>query len=271
MLQQLVNGLILGSVYASGPWLPWCVNYQIDQLCPWDIYMVGAFIGYFLLNSVEEWTSLSLLLAMVGTAILGVVIEYLAYRPLRHSDSDFSLDHSHQGFLLARIWDGLLRRCQYPFPSRKWLKRFVTTSVYLISIFSCLFSWWIKLFNLLFKKQRWESHAGCSVDSDAAQLMGINVNRTISFAFALGSALAGAGGASWLVCITTRSSLWWGWHQGSKPLSPSWRNQVIPVLPRWICYRFCWKPSLQRSVFQTSVIPLYTILIVIFIRQRYPR
>ncbi|MCG4878081.1 branched-chain amino acid ABC transporter permease, partial [Eggerthella lenta] len=50
-----------------------------------DIYMVGAFMGYFLLNSWKVNFFVALLLAMVGTAILGVVIEYLAYRPLRHS------------------------------------------------------------------------------------------------------------------------------------------------------------------------------------------
>ena len=77
MLQQLVNGLILGSVYALfGPWLYYGVwNYQIDQLCPWGYLHVGAFMGYFLLNSLKVNFFVALLLAMVGTAILGVVID----------------------------------------------------------------------------------------------------------------------------------------------------------------------------------------------------
>ena len=64
-----------------GPWLYYGVwNYQIDQLAHGDIYMVGAFMGYFLLNSLKVNFFVALLLAMVGTAILGLVIEYLAYR-----------------------------------------------------------------------------------------------------------------------------------------------------------------------------------------------
>ena len=117
MLQQLVNGLILGSVYALLA-LGYTMVYGIIKLINFahgDIYMVGAFMGYFLLNSWKVNFFVALLLAMVGTAILGVVIEYLAYRPLRHSTRICSFDHSHRGFLLARIWDGLLRRGQYPF------------------------------------------------------------------------------------------------------------------------------------------------------------
>ena len=87
MLQQLVNGLILGSVYALLA-LGYTMVYGIIKLINFahgDIYMVGAFMGYFLLNSWKVNFFVALLLAMVGTAILGVVIEYLAYRPLRHS------------------------------------------------------------------------------------------------------------------------------------------------------------------------------------------
>ena len=81
MLQQLVNGLILGSVYALLA-LGYTMVYGIIKLINFahgDIYMVGAFMGYFLLNSLKVNFFVALLLAMVGTAILGVVIEYLAY------------------------------------------------------------------------------------------------------------------------------------------------------------------------------------------------
>ena len=77
MLQQLVNGLILGSVYALLA-LGYTMVYGIIKLINFahgDIYMVGAFMGYFLLNSWKVNFFVALLLAMVGTAILGVVIE----------------------------------------------------------------------------------------------------------------------------------------------------------------------------------------------------
>ena len=87
MLQQLVNGLILGSVYALLA-LGYTMVYGIIKLINFahgDIYMMGAFMGYFLINSLKLNFFLALIVAMIGTAILGVVIEFLAYRPLRNS------------------------------------------------------------------------------------------------------------------------------------------------------------------------------------------
>ncbi|HEU1559557.1 TPA: branched-chain amino acid ABC transporter permease, partial [Streptococcus pneumoniae] len=87
MLQQLVNGLILGSVYALLA-LGYTMVYGIIKLINFahgDIYMMGAFIGYFLINSFQMNFFVALIVAMLATAILGVVIEFLAYRPLRHS------------------------------------------------------------------------------------------------------------------------------------------------------------------------------------------
>ena len=178
MLQQLVNGLILGSVYALLA-LGYTMVYGIIKLINFahgDIYMVGAFMGYFLLNSLKVNFFVALLLAMVGTAILGVVIEYLAYRPLRHSTRiaalitaigvSFLLEYGMVFFVGAntRSFPQVIHTVRYNFGP--------------ISISN------IQLMIL----------GAVSVDSDAAQLMGINVNRTISFTFALGSALAGAGG-----------------------------------------------------------------------------
>ena len=93
MLQQLINGLILGSVYALLA-LGYTMVYGIIKLINFahgDLYMMGASMGYFLLNNLtfigDGGTRffIALILAMVGTAILGVVIEFLAYRPLRNS------------------------------------------------------------------------------------------------------------------------------------------------------------------------------------------
>ena len=87
MLQQLVNGLILGSVYALLA-LGYTMVYGIIKLINFahgDIYMMGAFMGYFLINSLQLNFFLALILSMIGSAILGVIIEFLAYRPLRHS------------------------------------------------------------------------------------------------------------------------------------------------------------------------------------------
>lgn len=87
MLQQLVNGLILGSVYALLA-LGYTMVYGIIKLINFahgDLYMMGAFIGYYLINALQLNFFLALILTMVFTACLGVLIEFLAYRPLRQS------------------------------------------------------------------------------------------------------------------------------------------------------------------------------------------
>lgn len=87
MIQQLVNGLILGSVYALLA-LGYTMVYGIIKLINFahgDIYMMGAFIGYYMINTLHLNFFVTLVLTMVITATLGVVIEFLAYRPLRHS------------------------------------------------------------------------------------------------------------------------------------------------------------------------------------------
>ena len=201
MLQQLVNGLILGSVYALLA-LGYTMVYGIIKLINFahgDIYMVGAFMGYFLLNSWKVNFFVALLLAMVGTAILGVVIEYLAYRPLRHSTRiavlitaigvSFFLEYAMVFFVGAntRSFPQVIHTVRYnvgPISISNIQLMILGVSVFLM----------VALQFIIQKTKMGKAMRAVSVDSDAAQLMGINVNRTISFTFALGSALAGAGG-----------------------------------------------------------------------------
>ena len=201
MLQQLVNGLILGSVYALLA-LGYTMVYGIIKLINFahgDIYMVGAFMGYFLLNSWKVNFFVALLLAMVGTAILGVVIEYLAYRPLRHSTRiaalitaigvSFFLEYAMVFFVGAntRSFPQVIHTVRYnvgPISISNIQLMILGVSILLMVILQFIIQ----------KTKMGKAMRAVSVDSDAAQLMGINVNRTISFTFALGSALAGAGG-----------------------------------------------------------------------------
>ena len=201
MLQQLVNGLILGSVYALLA-LGYTMVYGIIKLINFahgDIYMVGAFMGYFLLNSLKVNFFVALLLAMVGTAILGVVIEYLAYRPLRHSTRiaalitaigvSFLLEYGMVFFVGAntRSFPQVIKTVRYNFGP-------ISISNIQLMILGVSVFLMVALQFIIQKTKMGKAMRAVSVDSDAAQLMGINVNRTISFTFALGSALAGAGG-----------------------------------------------------------------------------
>lgn len=85
--QQLINGLSLGSIYALLA-LGYTMVYGIIKLINFahgDIYMLGAFWGYYSLKTLHFNFIAALLSAMVICAISGVIIEYFAYRPLRHS------------------------------------------------------------------------------------------------------------------------------------------------------------------------------------------
>lgn len=201
MLQQLVNGLILGSVYALLA-LGYTMVYGIIKLINFahgDIYMMGAFMGFFLINSLHLNFFLALILAMVGTAALGVLVEFLAYRPLRNSTRiaalitaigvSFFLEYVMVYFVGAntRSFPQVIETVRYNFGPIS-----LTNIQLMILVISLILM--VLLQVIVQKTKMGKAMRAVSVDSDAAQLMGINVNRTISFTFALGSALAGAAG-----------------------------------------------------------------------------
>ena len=201
MLQQLVNGLILGSVYALLA-LGYTMVYGIIKLINFahgDIYMIGAFMGYYLINILKFNFFLSLILAMIGTAILGVLIEFLAYRPLRNSTRIAALITAIVvSFLLEYGMIFFVGANTRSFPQVIKTVRFnlgpISISNIQLLILGISIFLMVALQFIVQKTKMGKAMRAVSVDSDAAQLMGINVNRTISFTFALGSALAGAAG-----------------------------------------------------------------------------
>lgn len=201
MLQQLINGLILGSVYALLA-LGYTMVYGIIKLINFahgDIYMMGAFIGYFLITKYHMNFFVALVLTRVLTAILGVVIEFLAYRPLRNSTRIAALITAiGVSFFLEYSMVRLVGANKHAFPQTLATVKYnlgpvSVTNVQLIILGVSIFLM-LALQFIVQKTKMGKAMRAVSVDSDAAQLMGINVNSTISFTFALGSALAGAGG-----------------------------------------------------------------------------
>lgn len=207
MLQQLVNGLILGSVYALLA-LGYTMVYGIIKLINFahgDIYMMGAFLGYYFLNNLTFIGDptlrffVALPLTMLVTAILGVVIEFLAYRPLRHSTRiaalitaigvSFFLQYTMVYFFTADV-----RAFPQAIETVKYTLGPISISNIQLLILAISLLLMVALQFIVKKTKMGKAMRAVSVDSDAAQLMGINVNRTISFTFALGSALAGAAG-----------------------------------------------------------------------------
>lgn len=201
MLQQLVNGLILGSVYALLA-LGYTMVYGIIKLINFahgDVYMMGAFVGYYLISTFHMNFFVALILTMIITAAIGVIIEFLAYRPLRNSTRiaalitaigvSFFLEYG-MVYLVgaeARAFPQAMQTVKYD------LGPISVTNIQLI-ILAVSILLMLALNSIVKKTKMGKAMRAVSVDSDAAQLMGINVNSTISFTFALGSAMAGAAG-----------------------------------------------------------------------------
>lgn len=201
MIQQLINGLFLGSIYALLA-LGYTMVYGIIKLINFahgEVYMIGSFLGYFLINSWGLGFFPAMLLSMALCAVLGVTIEFLAYRPLRKSTRISALITAiGVSYLLQNLMIYFFSPDVRSFP--QVIKRqaykigFIEVSnIQLLILGISLFL--MILLQVIIKKTRMgKAMRAVSVDADAAQLMGINVNRTISFTFALGSALAAAGG-----------------------------------------------------------------------------
>ncbi|GAB6157388.1 branched-chain amino acid ABC transporter permease [Desulfotomaculum varum] len=201
-LQQLINGISLGSIYALIA-LGYTMVYGIVQLINFahgDIYMVGAYLGFFA-TAVLGWSFVpALLLAMVVCAILGMVIEKLAYTPLRNAPRIAALITAigvslflEYGMMLmvtpqVRTFPQVLPEVQY-----KLFGDLVITNRQII-ILVVTVALMVLLQYIVHKTKIGKAMRAVSHDKQAAQLMGINVNKTISATFAIGSALAAAAG-----------------------------------------------------------------------------
>lgn len=201
MLQQLVNGLILGSVYALLA-LGYTMVYGIIKLINFahgDVYMMGAFVGYYLISTFHMNFFVALILTMIITAAIGVLIEFLAYRPLRNSTRIAALITAiGVSFFLEYGMVYLVGAESRAFPQAMKTVKYDLGPVSVTNIQLIILAVSIILMlalNYIVKQTKMgKAMRAVSVDSDAAQLMGINVNSTISFTFALGSAMAGAAG-----------------------------------------------------------------------------
>lgn len=209
IIQQLINGLFLGSVYALMA-LGYTMVYGIINLINFahgEIYMIGSFIGYFLINAFNNYNVLpngwgffvAMILSMVASAFLGMVIEFLAYRPLRKSARiSVLITAIGVSYFLQNIMIYFFSADSRSFPQSITRKAynlgFITVSNIQLLILGISLLLIVLLQIVIQKTRMGKAMRAVSVDSDAAQLMGINVNKTISFTFALGSALAAAGG-----------------------------------------------------------------------------
>ena len=202
LIQQLVNGLAVGSIYALIA-LGYTMVYGTIKLINFahgDVYMMGAFIGYFAVMVLKLNVFLALLVAMVACAILGVVIERVAYKPLRKSTRVAALITAiGVSYLLENVMSYFFGAESRPFPSDFGTETFtlfgdVSVNGKQILIFGITVLLMALLQFIVRYTKMGKAMRAVAVDEQAAQLMGIDVDGVISFTFALGSALAGIAG-----------------------------------------------------------------------------
>ena len=222
LIQQTLNGLTLGSVYALIA-LGYSLVYGVLKLLNFahgDVYMVGAFIGFGMMQwlgfrgdagawepIVSTWFVLAvvLLAAMAGTAGLGVAIERFAYRPLRNAPRIAPLISAlGVSFFIAysmQLMFGAQQRDYNAFGienGKLFLEGFnignVRVPLLRVIIIVSAFVLMIVLWLLVTRTRTGKAMRATSFDREAAAMMGIDIDRVIVFTFVLGSALAGAAG-----------------------------------------------------------------------------
>ena len=205
-LSYLISGISLGSVYAIIA-LGYTMVYGIAKMLNFahgDVIMVGGYMSFCAMSYLHLPPWVSVLVGMAVCTLLGIVIEALAYKPLRSAPSlavlitAIGVSYLLQNSALL-IWGANPK--SYPPVVSGTLKLFggqlSISYVSIITVAACIA---IMLALTFFTSQTKMGKAmrACSEDKGAAQLMGINVNRTISLTFAIGSALAAVAGV--LLC-----------------------------------------------------------------------
>ena len=198
-LSYLISGISLGSVYAIIA-LGYTMVYGIAKMLNFahgDVIMIGGYVSFCAMFYLGLPSIVAVLMAVVVCTVLGIVIERLAYKPLRSAPSlavlitAIGVSYFLQNSALL-IWKAAAR--SYPPVVTGAVKIFggkLTVSyVSLLTIAACVVIM-IGLTTFVNKSKMGKAMRAVSEDKEAAELMGISVNRTITVTFAIGSALAG--------------------------------------------------------------------------------
>ena len=202
-LNHLINGISLGSVYAIIA-LGYTMVYGIAKMLNFahgDVIMVGAYICFFSVSSFNLPPAVGVVLAVLACTALGIVIERLAYKPLRQATSlavlitaigvSYFLQNGAQ-----LLWTSNIKMFPSFFsasPIELFGGELKIAIAAIVTVVACV----VIMLGLTWftgRTRMGKAMRACSEDKAAAQLMGINVNATISMTFAIGSALAAIAG-----------------------------------------------------------------------------
>ncbi len=206
-MQQMVNGFSLGSMYALIA-IGYTMVYGVLRLINFahgDIMMVGAFLGYFGMAVLDLPFVAAVVLSVVGSALLGMLTDKVAYRPLREAPK-ISLLITAIGisFFLENIFNVIFGGTSKPFPVPAYMEEIVNIggltlpasalmvpAVTLVLLGAIL---WV-----LYKTKYGMAIRALAFDVNTVNLMGIDANKIIMIVFGMGSALAAIGGIFWAV------------------------------------------------------------------------
>jgi len=205
-LSYLINGISLGSVYAIIA-LGYTMVYGIAKMLNFahgDVIMIGSFVVFITTSATGMNPLLAVLLSVVICTILGIVIERLAYKPLRGaSPLAVLITAIGVSYFLQNI--ALLLFGANPKSFTSVVKvpalnlaggKLIISGETIVTIVTCLVI--MIILTMFMKTKPGQAMLAVSEDKGAAQLMGVNVNKTISLTFAIGSGLAAIAGV--LLC-----------------------------------------------------------------------
>jgi branched-chain amino acid transport system permease protein len=205
LLQQLINGLSLGSLYALVA-IGYTLVYGILRLINFahgDLLMVAAYLAVMGVGIFSWPWPLAFGLAILLTGVLGVLLERGAYRPLRRAPRiSLLISAIAASFLLENLALVLAGGRPKPFPvpgafsgAFQWGGLFIPRLSLLIPLITAVLL--VILFVIVYRTQVGRAMRAIALDLETVSLMGIDVNRIIALTFLLGSLLAGAGGLLW--------------------------------------------------------------------------
>ena len=207
-ISYLINGLSLGGVYAIIA-LGYTMVYGIAKMLNFahgDVIMIGAYVALTCMTSAGLPPLVSVLIAVVACTVLGVLIERIAYKPLRNAASPLAVLITAIGvsYLLQNVALLIFGANNQSFQSVvSWAGLSLAggalniTGETIVTIVVCVIIM-VGLMLFIRKSKAGQAMRAVSEDKGAAQLMGINVNGTIALTFAIGSALAAVAGV--LLC-----------------------------------------------------------------------
>jgi branched-chain amino acid transport system permease protein len=204
-LQQLVNGLSLGSLYALIA-IGYTMVYGILRLINFahgDLIMVSAYVAVMGVGWFRWPWPVACTVAVITTGVLGVMLELGAYRPLRHAPRiSLLISAIAASFFLENLALVIVGGIPRPFPVPAWIsgslvvgETFIPRLSLVIPVITAVLLG--ALFLLLNRTQVGRAMRAVAYDLETTSLMGVNVNRVISLAFLVGSLLAGGGGLLW--------------------------------------------------------------------------